>query len=359
MNRIISTITAFIICIAATAQTNKSPIQFHSYEHNFGTIEEKDGIVQHTYLFMNITDKPVTISTILTSCGCTTASYSTEPLEPGEIGELTVNFNPAGTEGEVIRELEVFTNQGKSIDRLLLMANVIPTPLGLEEQYPRTLAEGIRVATLRCNFGFLEQGNTQSNTIILANIGTETRKIRIENSNKESYLTIEPPTAIKQQTVESVNVTYSIPSGKNIYGTLRDTLWVYADDVKSKEPLIVTAIITDHFDDTDSEEPKPSIRIEPSLVDLGIKPANRLARGTFLVENTGKADLIIRDVETLERCTNNLNNGTVLKPGESRTVSVSLPVPEETGKTVMASINITSNDPVRPFREIRVQVKSK
>ena len=52
MNRIISTITAFIICIAATAQTNKSPIQFHSYEHNFGTIEEKDGIVQHTYLFI-------------------------------------------------------------------------------------------------------------------------------------------------------------------------------------------------------------------------------------------------------------------------------------------------------------------
>ena len=75
--------------------------------------------------------------------------------------------------------------------------------------------------------------------------------------------------------------------------------------------------------------------------------------------NTGKADLIIRDVETLGRCTCNLNNGTKLKPGESRTIEVSLPAPAEVGKTIMASINIKSNDPVRPFRENRVQLQSK
>lgn len=358
MKRFTTSIIAAIITITLAAQAPKSPIQFDSNEHNFGKIEEKDGIVKHTFYFMNTSSQNATISNILTSCGCTTVSYSTESIAPGETGELTVSFNPAGTEGEVIRELEVFTNQGRSIDRLLLMADVIPTPLGLEERYPRVLAEGIRTETLQTNFGFMEHGKSETKSILLANIGTETTKIRVENSNKKSLLTIEAPTAVKPETVESVNVTYSIPTTEKIYGTLRDTLWVYANNVRSTNPIIVTSICTDQFDE-DSEEPTPSIRIEPSLVDLGIKPSGKVARGTFIIENTGKEDLIIRDVETLNKCVCNLNNGTVIKPGEDHLVTVTLPAPEESGKTVMASVNITSNDPVRPFREIRVKLQSK
>lgn len=359
MNRIASTIIAFIICIAATAQTNKSPLQFDSYEHNFGKIEEKDGIVKHTFIFMNTSSQNATIHSILTSCGCTTVSYSTEAIAPGQTGELTVSFSPAGTEGEVIRELEIFTNQGKSIDRLLLSADVIPTPLGLEEQYPRPLAEDIRTLTLRCNFGFMQQGHSETKSILLANIGTETTRIRIENSNKQSRLTIEPPTAVRAQTVESVNVTYSIPTSKEYYGTLRDTLWIYANDIRSTDPIIVSAICTDQFSSNYADNPHPTIRIEPSLVNLGEKAANRLARGTFLIENTGNSDLIIRDVEVLGNCGCNLNANTIIKPGDTHNVTVNLPAPAESGKTTMASINITSNDPVRPFREIRVQVKSR
>ncbi|MBO5952290.1 MAG: DUF1573 domain-containing protein [Bacteroidaceae bacterium] len=358
MKRFATSIIAAIITITLAAQAPKSPIQFDSNEHNFGKIEEKDGIVKHTFYFMNTSSQNATISNILTSCGCTTVSYSTESIAPGETGELTVSFNPAGTEGEVIRELEVFTNQGRSIDRLLLMADVIPTPLGLEERYPRALAEPIRTETLQSNFGFIEQGKSESKSIILANIGTEIAKIRVVNSNENSLLTIEAPTAVKPQEVESVNVTYTIPATGEYYGTLRDTLWIYSNEVRSKNPIIVTSICTDQFDEN-SEEPAPSIRIEPSLVDLGIKPAGRVARGTFLIENTGKADLIIRDVETLNRCVCNLNNGTVIKPGEDHLVTVTLPAPEESGKTVMASVNITSNDPVRPFREIRIKLQSK
>lgn len=359
MKRFTTSIIAAIITITLAAQAPKSPIQFDSNEHNFGKIEERDGVVKHTFIFINTSNQSTTISNILTSCGCTTVSYSTESIAPGETGELTVSFNPAGTEGEVIRELEVFTNQGRSIDRLLLMADVIPTPLGLEERYPRPLAEGIRTETLQTNFGFMEHGKSETKSIMLANIGRETTKIRVENSNKQSRLTIEPPTAVRAQTVESVNVTYSIPTSKEYYGTLRDTLWIYANDIRSTDPIIVSAICTDQFSSNYADNPHPTIRIEPSLINLGEKAANRLARGTFLIENTGNSDLIIRDVEVLGNCGCNLNANTIIKPGDTHNVTVNLPAPAESGKTTMASINITSNDPVRPFREIRVQVKSR
>lgn len=359
MKRLTISIIAAFITITVAAQAPKSPIQFDSYEHNFGKIEERDGVVKHTFIFMNTSNQSTTISNILTSCGCTTVSYSTESIAPGETGELTVSFNPAGTEGEVIRELEVFTNQGRNIDRLLLMADVIPTPLGLEERYPRVLAEPIRTETLQTNFGFMEHGKSETKSIMLANIGRETTKIRVENSNKNSLLTIEAPTAVKPETVESINVTYNIPATGNLYGTLRDTLWIYANNIRSQNPIIVTSICTDKFNNYNNEDPKPSIRIEPSLVDLGARPVGKTAKGSFIIENTGKSDLIIRDVETLGECTTPLKANTTIKPGQNITVSVTMTATAHKMISSLSSINITSNDPVRPFREIRIRLQTK
>ena len=64
---------------------------FETYEWDFGEIEEADGVVQHTFRFMNVSQDPIQIDNIATSCGCTTVQYSVEPIQGGEQGELTVS----------------------------------------------------------------------------------------------------------------------------------------------------------------------------------------------------------------------------------------------------------------------------
>ncbi len=41
-----------------------------------------------TYEFVNKGDKPVIITNVRTSCGCTSKSYSKEPIQPGKKGKV-------------------------------------------------------------------------------------------------------------------------------------------------------------------------------------------------------------------------------------------------------------------------------
>jgi hypothetical protein len=129
-------LSMFFLAITAGAvaqnDTKSAPLQFDSYECDFGKIEEKDGVVSHTFYFANKSDAPVTIDDVSTSCGCTTTSYSTKPIAPGEISQITINFNPARTEGKVFREIEIFTKGHKFCNRLMIQADVIPAPLEIE-----------------------------------------------------------------------------------------------------------------------------------------------------------------------------------------------------------------------------------
>ena len=52
-----------------------------------------------TFVFKNIGELPVIISTVKASCGCTTSDYTKDPVKPGNKGEVTVTYNArkAGT----------------------------------------------------------------------------------------------------------------------------------------------------------------------------------------------------------------------------------------------------------------------
>ncbi len=46
-----------------------------------------------SFLFKNTSDQPVVITDVKTSCGCTAANHSQEPVKPGESSKITVTYN--------------------------------------------------------------------------------------------------------------------------------------------------------------------------------------------------------------------------------------------------------------------------
>ena len=131
------TILLLLLCrIVAAQEELNSALVFETYEWDFGQIDEADGVVQHTFRFTNISNNPIQIDNVATSCGCTTVLYSTQPVAGGEYGELTVAFDPSRTEGKVLREVEVFTKDRRNYASLMITADVNPIPMGLEQIYP-------------------------------------------------------------------------------------------------------------------------------------------------------------------------------------------------------------------------------
>jgi hypothetical protein len=68
-------------------------------EHDFGTILENGGSVTATFTIVNKTDDAIQILKSTASCGCTVATSTKEPIEPGQKGTVTATYNPAKRPG--------------------------------------------------------------------------------------------------------------------------------------------------------------------------------------------------------------------------------------------------------------------
>ncbi len=337
----------------------KSPLLFEHDEWNFGTIDEADGIVTHVFRFANVSDKTVKIVSISTSCGCTNAEYTTTPIAPGEFGEITVHFSPARTEGPVFREVEVFTDDRTGYNRLSIIADVIPIPMGLDQINPHQLSDSVKTNSNRCNFGYIAQGKTVTKTVNLVNVSTGKKaKIEVVSSGNRYGMTFKAPKELGPEETGKLEITYTIPKGKQFYGMARDTIWIKADGHPSVQPIVISALRIEDFSGTE-DQPRPTMRVEPGYVDFDNKPAGKTYKQTVTIGNTGKKDLIFRNIEVLQCTASGLREGIVIKPGEEKKFTVSIKSPKTPGETATGSIYITSNDPTRPLRELRLQIKSK
>ncbi len=75
---------------------------------DYGTIEKAaDG--QRTFVFTNSGDKPLIISRVQTSCGCTTPEYSKEPILPNEEGKIVVKYDTKRV-GSFQKSITIYSN---------------------------------------------------------------------------------------------------------------------------------------------------------------------------------------------------------------------------------------------------------
>ena len=69
---------------ASLSMAQNSVIDFAESLHDFGQINEADGFVNYEFHFTNKGTTPLVIKDVQASCGCTTPSYTKEPIQPGK-----------------------------------------------------------------------------------------------------------------------------------------------------------------------------------------------------------------------------------------------------------------------------------
>lgn len=69
----------------------QTTMDFNERIHDFGKVDPETE-VSYTFKVMNTGDKPLVIEEAKASCGCTVPKKPTEPIAPGEEGELEVSF---------------------------------------------------------------------------------------------------------------------------------------------------------------------------------------------------------------------------------------------------------------------------
>ncbi|MDC8105157.1 MULTISPECIES: DUF1573 domain-containing protein [Chryseobacterium] len=104
MKKLIAGIALFGTFAIASAQT----ITFDKTTFDYGTIKPSaDGT--RFFTVTNTGDKPLVISNVKPSCGCTTPEFSTDPVMPGKSAKIKVGYNTT-INGPFNKMIEVFSN---------------------------------------------------------------------------------------------------------------------------------------------------------------------------------------------------------------------------------------------------------
>jgi hypothetical protein len=104
--------------------TDPTTVEIIDSVYDFGTINEGD-IVEFSFRFKNIGNKPLEVSDAKASCGCTVPEKPTAPIKPGEMGFIKVKFNSDRKPGEAKKSITVTSNAMPEFPELYLKGTVI------------------------------------------------------------------------------------------------------------------------------------------------------------------------------------------------------------------------------------------
>lgn len=79
--------------------------------HDFGTIGPTD-VVTREFVVANLGEAPLTISRAYTTCGCTTADFTSSVIPPGKVVLITLHFDAGfhDTRGQTVRRGIIIEN---------------------------------------------------------------------------------------------------------------------------------------------------------------------------------------------------------------------------------------------------------
>lgn len=100
-------------------------ISFTKTAHDFGKIKAGEK-VKTKFHFKNTGTNPLIFSNAVGSCGCTVPSYPRQALQPGEEGDIDVEFDSSGKRGEEIKTVTITANTEPKQIVLTIKATVIP-----------------------------------------------------------------------------------------------------------------------------------------------------------------------------------------------------------------------------------------
>lgn len=109
------------------APIKKAYIVFEEREYDFGKVSRSiDTLMQHTFVFQNDGEKDLVVMHVMSGCGCTTPTFTKEPLKPKQKGQITVSYRGKTQQlGYFRKSVTVFSNDPRSYVRIFIKGELV------------------------------------------------------------------------------------------------------------------------------------------------------------------------------------------------------------------------------------------
>ena len=343
-------------CLVGLAQPKAT---FDKKVHEFGVVLWKHPATA-TFTIKNDGDKPLVISNVTTSCGCTVADWSKTPIAPGATGTVSSTFD-AKALGHFYKDIGVYCNAADRPIYLMIQGEVSADP----KNY--TLTHPFEIGAIRLNKDAIEFDD--------ANKGDKpTMEILVANTTNEVYApvlmhlppymeAVAVPERIGKKGTGKIKVTLDTDKLPK-FGLTTATVYLSrfpGDKVGEENAIPVSAVLLPDFSHISQQQRLNPPAVELSTEELTLPPLaeNEKKSQKIVVKNVGKSDLEITDLQVFNSALGVQLKKRVLKPGASTKMKITaygkyLKKVKGTPRVLMIT-----NDPNCPKIIVKVNVTTK
>ena len=357
MKQIILTLflwTAF--CLTGMAQAKAT---FDKQAHEFGVVLWKHPATA-TFTVKNDGDKPLVISNVTTSCGCTEAKWTKTPIAPGASGKITSTFD-AKALGRFQKSIGVYCNASARPIYLTLRGEVSADPKNYTLTHPFEIG-AIRLDKDAIEFDDANKGDKPTMELLVANTSSEVYAPVL--MHLPPYLeAVAIPERIGRKGTGKIKITLDTDKLPK-FGLTTATVYLSrfpGDKVGEDNAIPVSAVLLPDFSQLTQQQ-----RLNPPAIELSALEITMPALGekekksqNIIVKNVGKGNLEITDLQVFNSALGVQLKKRVLKPGASTKMKITaygkyLQKVKGTPRVLMIT-----NDPNCPKIIVKVNVTAK
>ncbi len=340
---------------AAAQEKVGGTVEFDSMVHDFGDVLLSDGPLECTFTMKNISDKPVVIYNVVTTCGCTDVKWTREPIMPGKTGTISSTYSNDEGPYPFDKSLTAYISGISNPVVLRLRGVSREKQLPLDQMYPVHFGDlGMKSRELKC--GNLEQGGQRSDEIKIANLSSSPLKVSFADVTPGLSLNV-TPNPIPAKGTASLQFTITADRehwGKNLhYATplVNGRSFSATEDGKPTEKAIsVYSFTKENFSSLTKEQRAEGSRpmFDASTFSFGKIKAGTPVEAVFNFTNIGKNDFRVYKVDIdADKATH--SDVPVVKCGYKGAFKVNLDTAGMPAGETLVIVTLTTNSPSRPI----------
>ncbi len=332
----------------------KPIISFEKTTHDFGKINEEDGKATVVFNFTNKGNATMVVSRVQASCGCTTPTWTKEPIESGKKGSITVAYNPLGRPGAFTKSITVFSNATEGVVNLTIRGEVLSKPStqnSVSSQFPVVMGD-LLLSGKAIQMNNIDKGKTQLRSIDIKNSGNNNIRPTVENLPAHISTKVTPD-ILKPN--EEGKINFSLNSNLcNQWGPLSDEVYVSLNGQKKFTHDFQLQVFSNIIEDfskltPDQKRKAPILETAGRTVSFGEIKIGSKKNTQFKISNKGINPLVIRRIINNNREVIVRQSKMSIASSKSGQLSFTVDAKSLPEGEYKKSITIQTNDPDNSF----------
>lgn len=326
-------------------------IKFEKTEHDFGEILEGPEAV-YTFRFQNVGSKPIKLTSVKASCGCTTPRWTQEEIPPSGTGEVQAAYHTKGRPGPFHKTITVQTSDTSSPPIVLTIKGTVKADPNQKSDKYAEVDGALTWVTRRQSYGTVKSTDSPKLTFEVKNIGSYPVEFLGGSDLKPMFeVSFEPKQLAPGQEGKVIVTLHGKKAREN--GWKHQSGFYEIIKIRTSDPvgqgekqLVVNGSFEIVYTPEELAKAPKAVFVETEF-DAGEVLEGQTVEHRFTIKNEGKSELIIESVKASCGCTAVEPTEKVLKPGQSTTIIARFDSRGRTGPQ-HKTITVETNDPLNP-----------